>query len=311
LKLCRRARDLKQNTEGNSIMAGKGGGAWKVAYADFATAMMAFFLVMWITTQNKAVKESVAQYFENPLGTVNEARATSVHGIPGASADAELIGEQAGPHGSSTREKGTYTQSGNADENIDSARPPVHIFDRLDKMRSIGTMVLFAPDSAELTPQAQQQLAELAIELRGKPHKVEVRGHALRVRTTADGVPTSTWDISYARSVSTMKFLISCGIEPYRFRLSQDGAYEPYSDNIKQIDDPRNARVEVTAIDELTSEFKQTPQERAGNFVPAPPQPAEAPAKSSHGGGHGDNSHKPAPNQKPAGHNSHGKSGGH
>src|SRR5689334_1764572 len=123
-------------------MAGKGGGAWKVAYADFATAMMAFFLVMWITTQNKAVKESVAQYFENPLGTVSEARATSVHGIPGASADAELAGEQAGPHGSTTREKGTYAQDGNSDENIDGARPPVHIFDRLDKMRSIGTMVL-------------------------------------------------------------------------------------------------------------------------------------------------------------------------
>ena len=39
-------------------MAGKGG-AWKVAYADFATAMMAFFLVMWITTQSKPVKEAV------------------------------------------------------------------------------------------------------------------------------------------------------------------------------------------------------------------------------------------------------------
>ena len=36
-------------------MAGKGGGAWKVAYADFVTAMMAFFLVMWITAQSKQV----------------------------------------------------------------------------------------------------------------------------------------------------------------------------------------------------------------------------------------------------------------
>ena len=38
-------------------MAGKGGGAWKVAYADFVTAMMAFFLVMWIT-EDKASKSS-------------------------------------------------------------------------------------------------------------------------------------------------------------------------------------------------------------------------------------------------------------
>jgi len=49
-------------------MAAGGGGAWKVAYADFVTAMMAFFLVMWITGQSKPVKQAVAQYFEDPLG---------------------------------------------------------------------------------------------------------------------------------------------------------------------------------------------------------------------------------------------------
>ena len=47
-------------------MAGHGGGAWKVAYADFVTAMMAFFLVMWITAQNNAVKQAIAQYFQDP-----------------------------------------------------------------------------------------------------------------------------------------------------------------------------------------------------------------------------------------------------
>ena len=60
-------------------MAGKGGGAWKVAYADFVTAMMAFFLVMWIVAQNKPVKESVAKYFNDPMGT---------SGKPGCSRDA-------------------------------------------------------------------------------------------------------------------------------------------------------------------------------------------------------------------------------
>ena len=49
-------------------MAGKGGGAWKVAYADFVTAMMAFFLVMWIVSQDKKVKEAVAHYFMDPMG---------------------------------------------------------------------------------------------------------------------------------------------------------------------------------------------------------------------------------------------------
>ena len=50
-------------------MAGHGGGAWKVAYADFVTAMMAFFLVMWITGQSKAVKQAIAKYFNDPWKT--------------------------------------------------------------------------------------------------------------------------------------------------------------------------------------------------------------------------------------------------
>jgi chemotaxis protein MotB len=47
-------------------MAGHGGGAWKVAYADFVTAMMAFFMVMWIVAQSKPVKQAIAQYFNDP-----------------------------------------------------------------------------------------------------------------------------------------------------------------------------------------------------------------------------------------------------
>ena len=49
-------------------MAGGGGGAWKVAYADFVTAMMAFFMVMWLVSQDQKVKDSVARYFVDPVG---------------------------------------------------------------------------------------------------------------------------------------------------------------------------------------------------------------------------------------------------
>jgi flagellar motor protein MotB len=53
---------------GGSGVAAKGGGAWKVAYADFVTAMMAFFLVMWICAQDQKIKQSVARYFNTPMG---------------------------------------------------------------------------------------------------------------------------------------------------------------------------------------------------------------------------------------------------
>lgn len=47
---------------------GHHGGSWKVAYADFVTAMMAFFLVMWIMGMDQNVKEMVEGYFANPAG---------------------------------------------------------------------------------------------------------------------------------------------------------------------------------------------------------------------------------------------------
>ncbi|OFZ10770.1 MAG: hypothetical protein A2Z20_00820 [Bdellovibrionales bacterium RBG_16_40_8] len=46
--------------------AGAHGGSWKVAFADFMTAMMAFFLVMWLVGQSDEVKKSVADYFSTP-----------------------------------------------------------------------------------------------------------------------------------------------------------------------------------------------------------------------------------------------------
>ena len=47
---------------------GHHGGAWKVAYADFVTAMMALFIVLWILGQDEEVKQSVAGYFKDPVG---------------------------------------------------------------------------------------------------------------------------------------------------------------------------------------------------------------------------------------------------
>ncbi|MCX8053736.1 MAG: chemotaxis protein MotB, partial [Armatimonadetes bacterium] len=54
---------------------GHHGGAWKVAYADFVTAMMAFFLVMWIVGLNQSVKDAIAGYFKDPVRFMAEVKA--------------------------------------------------------------------------------------------------------------------------------------------------------------------------------------------------------------------------------------------
>lgn len=71
--------DMNQNSGGQNdepiiikkVKKGGGGhhgGAWKVAYADFVTAMMALFIVLWILSASEEVKEKVAGYFQDPLG---------------------------------------------------------------------------------------------------------------------------------------------------------------------------------------------------------------------------------------------------
>src|ERR1700746_2591795 len=52
--------------------AGHHGGAWKVAYADFVTAMMALFIVLWLLNTIKPVREAIAGYFTDPSGTANK-----------------------------------------------------------------------------------------------------------------------------------------------------------------------------------------------------------------------------------------------
>ena len=65
-------------------MAGGGGGAWKVAYADFVTAMMALFLVLWIISQDEQIKGNVQQYFRTRFASVTK---QSVGIIPIENAD--------------------------------------------------------------------------------------------------------------------------------------------------------------------------------------------------------------------------------
>jgi len=64
---------------------GHHGGAWKVAYADFVTAMMALFIVLWIVGQSSTVKQAISAYFKDP-GVFDSGRGGGV--LPGSSGSA-------------------------------------------------------------------------------------------------------------------------------------------------------------------------------------------------------------------------------
>jgi hypothetical protein len=56
------------------VHGGHHGGAWKVAYADFVTAMMALFIVLWMMNASKQVQEAVGGYFKDPSGSAKDGR---------------------------------------------------------------------------------------------------------------------------------------------------------------------------------------------------------------------------------------------
>jgi len=233
-------------------MAGKGGGAWKVAYADFVTAMMAFFLVMWITAQNTKIKEAIAHYFnqadEPPKRPVRRPRDES---------------DEPPKH---LLQPVTPTLT--TDPEDPELRVPRVLTIRESDRSSIGTIVYFEEGSTTLDEAAIDRLNRLLAWIVGKPHKIEVRGHgpdaaAVAGSSTPSPGAADPWELSYARCVAVKQFLETHGIPSDRLRLSQAGAHEPLTLQKEPSRQSRNARVEVYVLNEHTQDYVGTRAERA------------------------------------------------
>lgn len=252
-------------------MAGKGGGAWKVAYADFVTAMMAFFLVMWLVGQSKPVKEAVAQYFRDPLGTVGAPTgpAVSVATTNGGGLS-NLKAPPKGPRGygrgpSKADPKAALGSSLKGGAPLDGGQEP--------GSSRIGGLIIFAEDSAELNDEAKQRLHAMAPALLGKPNKVDIRGHATGRPLPEGSRFADSWQLSYARTYAVYQFLEKEGVEPQRMRLSQAGPYEPQEEPGNADWTAVNSRVEVYMMSEFAREsLKQRNLKKtstAGKAAPA------------------------------------------
>lgn len=245
-------------------MAGKGGGAWKVAYADFVTAMMAFFMVMWLVGQKDGVKEAVAQYFQDPNGEFD----------PSDGDTPRAPNSSRGGHG------GKKLDSPSEDPHDFESRKPrvltIHGGDRT----AVGAIVVFPDDSSELDAEGQRQLKRILPKLVGMPQKIEVRGHASR-RGLKSGGEQAAWQISYQRCLSVMHYLKEQGIEASRIRLTQAGVHEPFTIRSELDVQPRNSRVEVFLLAELAEDLVGTAEERASRFQKEPTTPKPAPEPNS------------------------------
>lgn len=257
-------------------MAGHGGGAWKVAYADFVTAMMAFFLVMWIVAQNKPVREAVAEYFQEPFAaSSHSSRATSSK--PSNSPGSLSIRQRSKR---SLRPPRGYAEPGDSPKRV---RGPTAVKDEPrmltvhDGKRSIvGSVVTFGGEAIDLDETAQKTLDKLLPEIVGKQNKIEIRGHSSGHPLPPTSPFADDWALCYARCQAVKKKLLAGGVAEPRVRLSQAADHEPATLSVDPEQQSRNSRVEVYMLGEMVDDLRGRSDERRQQLSPHGAETAEA-----------------------------------
>jgi len=197
------------------------GGAWKVAYADFVTAMMAFFLVMWIVGQSKQTKEAIAGYFRDPVAFDNKTGAGSGV-LPGADSGLQGGGRPV-PAPPSDIKSATATLE-RAAEHLREALSRAPAFAALAKQIEIqvteeGLRIelletpeggFFDSGSAQIKPNTVELLTIIAQELSRLPNPVAIEGHTDR-RPFSAGPESTNWELSTARANAARHVLQEAG----------------------------------------------------------------------------------------------------
>jgi chemotaxis protein MotB len=232
---------------------GEHGGAWKVAYADFVTAMMAFFLVMWIMGMDQGVKDMVEGYFSNPVGfkkNFSGGNNPVASGSDPTSLDLKRAILMTRDHQrkrfeQTAEEIRSKMEGAGLIRGMDAAVEVVVTEQglRIELMETGEGETFFDKASAHLKPALRSVLALVAPELHALPNDVVVEGHtdALPFR---GGPHYTNWDLSSDRANAARRVLAESGLGEGRVTEVRG-----YADReLKNPDDPldpRNRRISV------------------------------------------------------------------
>ncbi len=217
---------------------GHHGGAWKVAYADFVTAMMAFFMVMWIVNLSDEIKAEVEGFFKDPVGYSNKSRSKIVIDAPAipraVMSDkkqkkiARVVHRGTGPNASPQTIKSenlTMVKIKAELEKIKSIHLDPELKKLLDSIKLTiteeGLLIEFIEKTAEMffelgsavvKPAAKKLFLAVAAVLSESTRQIVIDGH-----TDAKGYPSihyDNWDLSGDRALALKRILLSGGVKP-------------------------------------------------------------------------------------------------
>jgi len=236
---------------------GSHGGAWKVAFADFMTAMFALFLVLWLVNQSSEVRSSIAGYFSNPLGFPGEAGSSFMPSDETvASSIRPVLIETFSLRRLQLRElESRLRQQLEEQPELESVAANIEM-ELVDEGLRIQLLedssgVFFETGSSDPKVEGRQVLKILGVELAPLPNVVIIEGHT-DARQYAAGRTYTNWELSADRANAARRILTSNGMLD-----SQIGQIRGLAD--RQLRDPEdpmspaNRRVTIT-IQEISSE---------------------------------------------------------
>lgn len=298
---------------------GHHGGAWKIAYADFVTAMMAFFLLMWLLgSTSKAQKEGIAEYFKTPLKvammggpavgvtdslikntggkdiTEKQGQVKPVDGPPGkqktvAIQDAKEAlrkAEQAKLEDLKQKIEQTIDQSETLKKfksqlmlDITPEGLRIQILDEQNRP-------MFESSKADLQPYAREILHEIGKMLNGVENKISLSGH-----TDASPYPSgdkgySNWELSSDRANSSRRELIAGGMDETKLLRVVGLASASLYDKENPFN-PTNRRISLIVMNKQAEENAlidgERPTEKAADAPADPAALSAAPAANLSG----------------------------
>lgn len=239
---------------------GHHGGSWKVAYADFVTALMAFFLVMWLVNQEQEVKDAVQGYFNDPAHYGKMEGSSSV--LPGGSS---IFDSNVPPPKQATGEEGLKAALAKAGDQLETELAKIPGFETIKEHVQVemipeglriqlieasstddNSSYFFDIGSAKLSEKGIQILTVIGEELGNLDNKIVVEGHT-DSKKYQYGDRYSNWELSADRANSARKLLEEKSVKP-----GQVFAIRGYAENLPMIPenpaDARNRRIAIVVL---------------------------------------------------------------
>ncbi len=233
---------------------GHHGGSWKVAYADFVTAMMAFFMVLWIVGLDDQTKKAVEGYFQNPVGTKNAYSGGASPVASGASPTKvqrnalKLIVRRMEEERFKEFQRRLQARI-DSNPSLNGLKNSIEVIVtseglRIELVEKGGGDDFFPIGSAAMRPKAVLALDAIARELALLENPLVLEGHTDAAPLQAGGGSYTNWELSADRANAARRVVVAAGIAPTRLRQVRGMADTQLRDKDEPLS-PTNRRISL------------------------------------------------------------------